>query len=46
METGETGSLTFGDIGDTGCVALERGETGSLTFGDVGDKGCVALGDR
>ncbi len=34
LETGETGSLAFGDIGDTGCVALKTGETGPLALGD------------
>ncbi len=39
LETSETGSLTFADIGDTGCVALETGETGSLACGDIVETG-------
>ncbi len=39
LETGETGSLAFGDRGETGCVALETGDTGSLAFGDIVETG-------
>ncbi len=42
--TGETGSLPFRDIGETGCLTLETGEADRWPLKQ--ERHCFSLGDR